>query len=210
MPMLEAALERELGLVPRALPAELAAASGTLRGAPVQLHTRAWTGPAFRHVRVARLTGPRLAIVNLLALPEVDRDLPVLGADVVWLGKDDLLLAVDLTPTGACAADVPRAELPPAGALPGWAERIFSREAVFARVPSSGEGAVREVIDARIHALAALARASGPGPSFAAAQDRYLRAHLEDERLLGPLRAAFGAEHTARYVREVLFPSAIS
>ena len=54
-----------------------------------------WDVPKFRRWRVTRLdAGDRLQVLNSVAYPDYQTDLPILGVDLLWFGKKEKLVAI--------------------------------------------------------------------------------------------------------------------
>src|SRR4029077_17585892 len=97
--------------------------------------------------RVVTITGPALAIVNVLGLPAPGHPLPILGIDLVCVGDAPVVAVADLSPTvartnsaGGWAAAALEAcrrthgALPPGGMLPTRCARWFSPLHLYTRV----------------------------------------------------------------------------
>src|SRR5919199_2834439 len=219
----EDTLVQQLGLRPVALEPALAQADGAWKGEPVSLTTRAYSGGAVRYARFARLVGPDLEIGNVLCLPDPLYPLPILGADLVALGRATGMLAADLSPTlppgperdhqlaSFPSLGLARSSLPPGGALPGWCQAWFSPHALFTRVPLERADEARRAFAVFPRVFTRLARQATPRPDQAAAvraaQAGYAAAHRADDKGLGLLARMFGAAWADRYVGEALFPS---
>jgi phycocyanobilin:ferredoxin oxidoreductase len=209
-------------LTPVTLPPDLACAEGTWKAAPVGIETRAYRGGVVRYARFARLVGGDLEIGNVLCLAAATHPLPILGADLVGLGRETGMIAADLSPTlppGAArdaqlaALAAQRASAPPlpsGGALPAWCAAWFSPHALYTRSPLAQVDDAARAFRAFPEAFVALACASTPRPDLAsdtaAAQDGYAVAHRTDDKGLGLLGKMFGPTWAARYVAQVLFP----
>ena len=142
----EATLVRDLGLAPLPLPAALARLDGTWRDRPVVLAARAYAGPEVRFARFVEVRGGELEIGNIMVLAAPALALPILGVDLIDVGRDRAVVVADLSPVTADVAeraaqhDVVRARragqpaLAAGGDLPPWATPWFSPAAVLARV----------------------------------------------------------------------------
>ncbi len=184
------------------------------RGAPAHLEARAYHGPRVRHARVVTLRSAALEIANLLVLPALDHPLPILGVELVDLGRGDALAVADLSPVlpdtdlSPWAQGAPdRAALPSAGALPAWCARWFSPHALFARAPAVAAG---PAVAQAAHAFAALAARGAAQPArraeITAAQAAYCRDHLDHDRGLHLLHKLIGAPAADTFLRDVMFP----
>ena len=220
----ESWLVGELGLDPLTLDPLLADAEGTWKGSTAVICTRAYRGGAVRYARFAVLTGRGLEIGNALCLSDPVHPLPIFGADLVGLGRETGMLAVDLSPTlpegpqrdaqlaALAARRALHPPLPPGGRLPDWCAAWFSPYAMYTRIePPQLDQALGAFCDfARV--FAGLAGASGPRPDLAAAvalaQDGYAAAHRTEDKGLKLLVTMFGRAWAERYVAEVLFPPA--
>jgi phycocyanobilin:ferredoxin oxidoreductase len=220
----EAALVGALGLRPRPLAPALAERSGTWKDAPVRIETRAYAGGRLRYARFALLRGADLTIANLLCLPRTVYPLPILGADLVALGRERGMLAADLSPVlppgterddqlaALAAARAAHPELPPGGELPAWCAAWFSPFALYTRIGPGQAAAAARAFGDFPRVFAELVRAAAPRPDLrdrtAARQDGYAAAHRTDDKGLGLLAKMFGPAWADRYVAEVLFPPA--
>jgi ferredoxin-dependent bilin reductase len=231
---IEELARRELELSPLALPPELAALDGEFRGRPAQLSARAYSGPRHAYARFVELVGDGLEIANVVIVARPELPLPVLGVDLVGLGKEKAVIVADLSPMtdepgrlslerAAVEADGARA-LPPESALelPAWAERWFSKNALCVRVTPSESVAACQVVAEMARAFVELSRAE-PAPErsngsaasvgapdrrgeVARRQQAYFDAHRADDRGLLLLRRIFEPGVADRFLREVLFP----
>lgn len=206
------------------LPAHLAQATGRWKDAPVRITTRAYTGDAVGYMRVALVNGVNLSIGNLLAQARPNRPLPVLGADLVWLGAGrDTMIAADLSSMRegpareaehrAIAAAVPDVSaLPPGGELPPWCQLWFSPAALYTRVSAERLEEALSAFDGYVDAWLTLAAAARPAPESAdeirARQLGYARAHQAEDKGLGLLATMFGRAWADEYLDQVLFPVA--
>jgi phycocyanobilin:ferredoxin oxidoreductase len=219
----EATLVHGLRLRPVAIEPALARADGTWKGERVTLETRAYASEMIRYARFARLVGPGLEIGTILCLPDPLYALPILGADLVALGRATGMIAADLSPTlppgpereqqlaPLAARRAASAALPSGGVLPGWCDAWFSPHALYTRVPP-------EQVDEATRAYAVfpdefmeLIRQATPRPDQVAAaratQAGYAAAHRIDDKGLKLLAAMFGAAWANRYINMVLFPA---
>jgi phycocyanobilin:ferredoxin oxidoreductase len=218
----EDTLVQQLGLRPVALEPALAQADGAWKGEPVSLTTRAYSGGAVRYARFARLVGPDLEIGNVLCLPDPLYPLPILGADLVALGRATGMVAADLSPTLPAGADrehqlallaslgLTTSALPSGGALPAWCQTWFSPYALYTRVPPERAGDARRACAVFVQAFVDLIRQATPRPEQASAvramQAGYAAAHRSDDKGLGLLARMFGAAWAERYIGAALFP----
>lgn len=154
---IEQLLVAELGLEPRELPPELARLEGTFRGERATLEARAYSGPHLGYVRCVEVTSRALDIGNVLAFPRPERALPVLGIDLVEVGRDTAVVVADLSPMAEAESERARerdvlarhqslalsgspvspgaaASLDARAELPEWAREWFSASALSVRV----------------------------------------------------------------------------
>jgi hypothetical protein len=224
---------RELGLAPLPLAPQLSALAGEFRGRPARLSARAYAGRRHAYARFVDLAGDGLEIANVVIVPRPSLPLPVLGIDLVGLGKERAVVVADLSPMTDSAAQrtlerdiVARhraTRLAPELALqlPTWAAAWFSESAVCTRVlPNESVAAcqaVAEMADAfvqlsRLDPTAAQVDAGVAGQTrdeVARRQRAYFAAHRADDRGLLLLRRIFEPEVADRFLREVLFPERI-
>jgi phycocyanobilin:ferredoxin oxidoreductase len=222
----EATLVHGLRLRPVVLEPALACADGTWKGERVTLETRAYASGTIRYARFATLVGPDLEIGNILCLPDPRYALPILGADLVALGRATGMIAADLSPTlppgperehqlaPLAARRAASAALPSSGALPAWCDAWFSPHALYTRVSSEQAEAATRAYAIFPDEFMELIRQARPRPdqgaAVRAAQAGYAAAHRTDDKGLGLLATMFGAAWADRYIDRVLFPAARS
>lgn len=217
----ETGLVRALGLVPAPLPAELARMEGQWKDAPVVLDARAYRGERISYARFVTIQGEGLEIGNALCLSAPAYPLPILGVDLVGLGRDTVVAVADLSPIlddpdardrqlGGLASRRARGPaLPPGGELPEWCRAWFSTHALFTRAPSTRHADIAQAVEDYWRAYAELAAAAEPGAGAAGVEDAqraYCAAHIEHDRGLQMLRKLFDPALADRFLREVLFP----
>lgn len=189
-----------LSLRPLTIRADLAAARGTWKGAPVTLSARAWAGDRTALFRVVILEGEGLEIANLLALPAAGAGDQIFGADLVAARPDAALVVADLSPV----QDASR--ISTAAGLPPWAAAVFSNEPLLLRISRPERDAALQ----RLHRLAdrflAPRACAQPSAIYQPALSRYLHAHRADERTRGLLARIFGAEWTDTFIEQILYP----
>jgi hypothetical protein len=215
----------ELSLEPRALPAELSELNGTFRGAPATLLARAYSGPRLAYVRFVEVKSRHLDIGNVLALPRAEFDVPVLGIDLVEVGRDTAMVVADLSPMTEQPRERaeqrvvlarhqrPGTKLGAASELPDWAREWFSDDALSARVSPAQASESDAAVNAYVAAFVELVRASNPQPEraelVATRQQAYAAAHRERDRGLLLLRRIFEPALAGRFASEVLFPEGL-
>lgn len=222
---IERRLVSELSLEARALPPELATLQGTFRGEPATLEARAYAGPRLGYMRCVEVRSRDLDIGNVLGLPRAEFALPVLGIDLVEVGRDTAVVVADLSPMTEGRAE--RAEqhallarhrpssaaLGAASELPDWAREWFSDDALAARVGPGEAGASEAAVGAYVAAFIELVRRAEAEPAGAALissrQRAYSAAHRERDRGLLLLRRMFDPALADRFMREVLFPEQV-
>lgn len=218
----EAWIVQALTLAPIDLPPDLAAATGSWKGAPVTIATRAYRGGPIRYARFVQLVGADLEIGNLLCLPEPSYPLPIFGADLVGLPRATAMLAADLSPTLPPGPERARQLepfarlraahplLPPGGPLPSWCLAWFSPHALYTRVTPDELPAAEAAFWDLPRCFVEAARHASLRPDLAAEiaryQDGYAAAHRTDDKGLGLLARMFGDPWADRYLAEVLFP----
>ncbi len=205
---LEDALVGDLDVRP--IQVSLPAARGSWKGAPVEIAARAYAGGAFRFCRFIELSGGGLQIGNALCLPRLDVPLPIFGADLVAPGHGSVMIAADLSPVtaDATAPAIAPHGLPPGGELPEWCRRSFSPQALYTRLPEARLEQAAGPLLAFARALASMRIPPEPSrtANITAAHLGYCASHVEDDKGLGMLARMFGADWSARFVREVMFP----
>jgi phycocyanobilin:ferredoxin oxidoreductase len=219
----ESDLVQQLNLSPIPIDSRLATAIGTFREAPVTIETSAYRNERIRLARFSVVYGETLQIGNILCIPEPDYVVPILGADLVSVRSDSMMIAADLSPVSSDPgrhkeqmAELARARaecepVPPGGELPEWAQQLFSPHALYTRIaPSQAEKAFKAL---RIfpRTFAKLMNIAHPEPgtasAIAAAQSHYSDVHRADDKGLRLLAAMFGMEWAERYLEKILFPS---
>jgi phycocyanobilin:ferredoxin oxidoreductase len=218
----EALLVDALNLTPVELDPMLANGTGTWKGSDVRIETHLFSGGPIRFARFARLTGEVLEIGNVLCLAHPTYPLPILGADLVWLGRDEAMLAADLSPTlprgqqqteqlaGLAARRASGPALPSGGELPAWCADWFSPYALYTRIPLHQLAAATSAyrgFPAEFVALVGRALPAEKREQTERAQEQYLAAHRTDDKGLGLLARMFGTAWAERYIAEVLFPA---
>lgn len=198
-----AALER-LALQPLPLPADLARAAGCWKDSPVDWQARVYTGPRISLFRIVEVTAPGMEIVNVLGMARSPLDAPIFGADFVAARPDQGLIVADLSPLSLPGSTDDR--------LPTWARTVFSASPIVERVTPSTAGAAIERASAAFDRFTQLVLTAAPTDVSArsAAIERYLNAHLDDERMRTMLSHMFGATLSQRLWDAVLFPREFS
>lgn len=215
----------ELSLEPCALPAELSRLRGTFRGEPATLLARAYAGPRVAYVRFVEVQSRYLDIGNVLALPRAEFGLPVLGIDLVEVGRDTAMVVADLSPMTEQPREraeqravlarhrAPGTKLGAAAELPDWAREWFSAGALSARVSPGEAGESDAAVNAYVAAFVELVREGCPQPERAeliqSRQRAYAAAHRERDRGLLLLRHMFEPALASRFASEVLFPEGV-
>ena len=218
----ERALVTALDLEPRRLDPRLALARGTWKGEPISIQTHAYQGSRIRYARCAHMQGAHLEIGNLLCLPALDMNLPIFGADLVGLGRETGMVAVDLSPgtrvAAARAAQIASLEpivhlargFPSGGQLPAWCEPWFSPHPLYTRIDIHQAPRAAAAFASYATHFIGLATSATPVPTHAvdaaSAQDGYAAAHRTDDKGLGLLARIFGSDWATAYVTQVLFP----
>jgi phycocyanobilin:ferredoxin oxidoreductase len=219
----EALVVDALNLAPVELDPTLATGTGTWKGSEVRIETHVYGGGPVRFARFARLTGEALDIGNVLCLADPTYAQPILGADLVWLGREEAMLAADLSPTlprgqqpteqlaGLAARRASGPALPSGGELPAWCADWFSPHALYTRVPlhqlATATYAYRAFPAAFVELVRRALPDEGQREQTQRAQAQYLAAHRTDDKGLGMLARMFGASWAERYIAEVLFPA---
>ena len=218
----ENTLVRELGLEPLPLDPDLARAEGTWKDEPAVIETRVYRGGCLRYARLAQLSGAGLEIGNVLCLADPVTPLPILGADLVAVGRETGMVAADLSPTlppgpvrdaqlaPLAGVRARRPSLPAGGELPAWCRAWFSPHALYTRVRPEQAPAAVDALRDMVRVFVQIAQAAMPRVEFltavAAAEEGYAEAHRTDDKGLRLLANTFGAAWAERYVRSALFP----
>jgi Ferredoxin-dependent bilin reductase len=227
---IERRLVSDLSLEALPLSPELSALQGTFRGEPATLVARAYAGPRLAYVRFVEVQSRELDIGNVLGLPRVQFTLPVLGIDLVEVGRDTAVVVADLSPMTEQRGEraeqhaalarhwlIPQeasgARLGAASELPDWAREWFSDDALSARVEPGQAGASEVAVGAYVAAFVDLVRQARAEPeraeTISSRQRAYAAAHRERDRGLLLLRRMFEPSLADRFLRDVLFPEQV-
>jgi len=210
-----------LALASLPIPAELAHIEGSAGDAPV-VDVRAYAGGPIAHARFATIVGGSgLEIASVLCLGRADLALPIFTADLIAVGRDRALLAIDLCPATSSDAATRQltalarrrrrwSDLPSAGALPPWMEPFASPHRVFVRLDRRRRDAAALVLRDFTDELVRLAARAVVQPEHAGTAHATMREYVAAQRgadgSFGVLARAFGRELATRYMSEVLFP----
>lgn len=218
----ESLLVETLGLHEYPVSADLQHHTGTFRGAPATIETRIYRSDSGHVARIATISGPTLEIGNIVCYPSPELCVPVLGADLVSVRDDSLMIAADLSPISTNVSDheeqyralearLQKApKLPSGGELPQWAQTLFSDHYLYTRGSLSESTAAfdRFAIYSELF-MKFLANAPASYEhvvEFAEAQQRYAQIHRDDDTGLRLLGAMFGLDWAKRYLSQALFP----
>lgn len=192
----------------------------------LQIENRAYWSRAFRkmHIEVAvRQDG--LQVFHCVMYPRLNYDIPILSMDLVANGGRVSLAIVDPCPVSADLSlpafyEAPIRELQERyqmgsnREIPAWGQAIFSPLCVIVR-PSSAEelGRFLKYTLALTQLHVEIAKIAHPISSaqrrrlaaMHAAHQRYCEKQLENDKTRRVLEAAFGAELSGRYMRELMF-----
>ena len=220
---IEARLVGQLHLSPVSIDLSLASATGTFREAPVNIETSAYRSDRIRLARFSVVYGKTLQIGNILCIPEPNYVVPILGADLVSVRSDSMMIAADLSPVSSepsmhkeqmeelARASAQCAPVPSGGELPDWAQQLFSPHALYTRVAPSQADTAYEALNVFPCTFVKLVNMAQPAPetatAIAAAQSHYADVHRADDKGLRLLGAMFGMEWAERYLEEILFPA---
>lgn len=218
------ALVASLGLRPLAVPDGLHELEGTLRGAPVRLRTRRFSGGALAALTLAEIAevGGPLRAVTMIGMPGAGTLAPILGIDLVALGGALSLVAVDLAPTDEmlwatlAAPLLERLQQVSAGRTvarrwPEFAVEVFSPRALLAGARRGREAAVLADVAWFVSALRRLywdRRASVPArqAEAEARRRRWCVAERRNRREHDALAQMFGVARAGAYL-DLLLPS---
>lgn len=216
-------LVARLALAEVELPPDLRRLEGAIRGLPVAMPLRRFTGGAFAALTLATIVDrdDRLHAVTIIGTPADDSLAPILGVDLVALAGSLSLVAVDLAPTDdatwSAIAEPRLASLHRATKgrivarrLPEFAAEVFSPRALLAGVHRGHTSAVLDAIAEFVVGLAPIfAPTSAADPTRrAAARDRGVRWRLAERRNRrehDALARIFGADPAAALI-DLLFP----
>ena len=210
-------LER-IGADPVVVPPAWAEHHGTLREQPAVIYGYAWQTTVLRWFRLSVLqSGESARVFSALALPRVQYDLPLFGAEIVIIKEAITVVALDWMPLfagsphlGGLPAIRRRYDtFPPGGDLPPWAAEAFSAHALFSRPrdavsPSQVLQAYADYLEGYLR-LCAAATPRGEPHETLAAQAHYCQAHFANDPGANMLANIFGAQWSQAYAREFLF-----
>lgn len=219
----ECKLVQQLNLSPVPIDSWLSSAIGTFREAPVVIETSAYRSDRIRLARFSVVYGETLQIGNILCIPDPNYAVPILGADLVSVRSDSMMIAADLSPVSSepsihkdqmeeLARASARCEpVPSGGTLPDWAQQLFSPHALYTRIAPSQTEIAYEALEVFPCTFVRLVKMAHPAPqtapAIAAAQSHYADVHRADDKGLRLLAAMFGMVWAERYLEKVLFPA---
>ena len=187
-------------------------------GPSMEIENRAWTNAAFRkmHVEVAQREDG-IDIVHAVFMPQPTLEVPLLSADAVAVDGAVTLAIVDPSPHGGMAPEY-RHEVWRLQAwygvssnrtTPPWGQSLFSDLCVLCRPKCQSD------VDAFVGYAVALALFTAKWGSHHAIEgdatalwwdrQRYMSAHLKNEKTRRMLEAAFGTDFACRYMAEGMF-----
>jgi hypothetical protein len=220
--IVEQQIVERFSLTPVEIPQDLSFAEGQFRDQLVTIESAAWSGGAIQYARFAVVHGPNLQIGNILCIPHPGLITPVLGADLVAVRENSVMIAADLSPVSPNPSDhahqmnsvetavAASPQVPSGGDLPTWAREVFSDYPLYTRVSRDQLAVAYQVFDLYPELFCTFVENAVERPSTVddveAAQNRYQRIHRDDDTGLRLLSAMFGSGWARRYLDHVLFP----
>lgn len=216
---------RSLALQPAHTPPDFAHKL-TLKGnASFEFSLQAFTAPKIRYARSLIFLSSGCSVFNFLAVPEASCDIPLLGIDVVHLGRQ-VILAVDFQPLSASndyfqspIYTANRATLSSwqdllntdIASIPAEARKYFSPLAVWQRGPVQPLSHTQhgQCIHAYIDAYSRALETCIPGArdeARAKFEREYLNYRTENDPARGILDRVFGAQWTQTALASHVFP----
>lgn len=206
-------------LAPYEMPADFGYVEGTVEGEKLIIENRCYQTRTFRkiHLELARL-GEALDILHCVMFPRAEYALPMFGADLV-AGRGNLSMAIaDLSPLGeslppaydSALAALPEPVFSQTRSFPTWAD-IFSPHCVFIRPSGPADeqqfvDRVRDFVELHCqHSQTAQPVDAATQAQLAAAQQRYCRQQLQNDKTRRVLEKGFGVAWADLYMSEVLF-----
>jgi hypothetical protein len=202
------------------VPAHFATAEGRVRDHGVRMVTRRFCGSRYRHVTVARIDddqGQALS-ATVIALPQPTVPMPVICADLVAIGGELSLVAVDLAPTDPQTWQVMAAPLLEVlrqrveGHIierkrPSFTASAFSPKALIVAAKKGAEATVLHAVLTFFRSLSPVVNhVGGDGSSdHDAALREWVRVQLANRKEHDALSRIFGAAFTERYLGDFLF-----
>jgi phycocyanobilin:ferredoxin oxidoreductase len=194
-----------------------AARAGTLQK-DVRWRNDLFVGRGFRqvHIESFSIVG-QLGILHVCIFPELDRNAPIFGFDII-AGKNKATGAfLDLSPTTRAADTIVqawasatierRAQFVEKRSLPDWAEAVFSPAALAIRPVSTGD--VERALALGRWSLAMLLGAElseAAETEMFEAQTRYVEAQRRNEHTFRMLAGCVGADLAREFIDIWLFP----
>jgi phycocyanobilin:ferredoxin oxidoreductase len=196
--------------------------TGTFRGAPVTIESAAYRGSKLRLARFAVVYGKSLEIGNVMCVPDPAYVVPILGADLVAVRPDSVMIAADLSPVSQSPDDheeqfqmvfqalSTRPPVPSGGELPEWAQELFSPHSLYTRAGLSELDNAFKTFHIYPEVFRNMLDSSRPDPQrleeISSAQSRYMDVHRNDDKGLRLLGAMFDMDWAKRYLETFLFP----
>jgi hypothetical protein len=191
---------------------------GRIGDDPAVMRSWAWATPALAWLRLALLDGgARTQVVSVLGIPRVAFDLPLFGAEVVWISGSTTVVALDWIPLfrdspyldGLPAIRRRFDHFPPGGELPAWAAESFSPAALFSRPRGAlPESDILQAFIAYLGGYLELCQQAAPHGHAGLtrdAQQHYCATHAANDPGGTMLARIFGAAWAEDYARSFLF-----
>jgi len=200
----------------------------------IRLETVAYGSTCNEYVRLVKISSDSYHVFNFLAVPNVSYDLPIFGADIVFL-PGRAIVTIDFQPLSDAGGYYDsylydpykqrlgkwQAMFPPSGVVPELYREYFSPLALYASFPAKDvtgsllfliEQSLREYLQCYVEATALSAlrldASSLDGDRLRRREMlcRYLSFRRDKDPAKGLLSAAFGAAWTEQLLQETVFP----
>ena len=204
----------------------------------IHLETVAYGSTCNEYVRLVKISSDSYHVFNFLAVPNVSYDLPIFGADIVFL-PGRAIVTIDFQPLSDAGGYYDsylyspykqrlskwQALFPPSGVVPEQYREYFSPLALYASFPAKDvtgsllfliEQSLKEYLQCYVEAtaLSALRLDASPLDEDRLRRREMLRRYLSFRRDKDPakglLSAAFGAAWTEQLLQETVFPFPVS
>jgi phycocyanobilin:ferredoxin oxidoreductase len=218
--------QETLDLSPYNIPADLGYIENHLEGETLVIENHCYQTPQFRklHLELAQV-GNGLDILHCVMFPRADYPLPMFGTDIVGARGQISAAIADLSPISLdrslpasyhlALSQLPTVEFSQARDLPAWGD-IFSQHYTFIRpADEREEAAFLQRVQQMLKIHCNLAVQTQPVTSnnermlILSGQEYYCNRQRENDKTRRVLEKAFGVDWTERYMRTMLFDSAI-
>jgi len=204
-------------------PPAYARKQGELRGKVYDMDNVAYSTDKLRKVRLSRIQAEASYILNLMAFPAPDYDLPIFGAELLAFRGAPHLVVIDHQPLWKDDPDYARRYIAPLAdlharyahlptrerSLPAWTEAFFSPYTLYSRPNLENLAEIEACFQAYWTAYLDQVDQAQTQPQaqqrILARQAEYCQNHTENEQGETMLQKLFGHEWCANFVHDFLF-----